>query len=110
MCTYYDLNQHKDPKERVNTVCQANTGRKLTNQQTTQTDTKLNYLIAMVGNQNFKKGRQVEIDKAFVMNTEVSPANQVVLRLNYDVGLLLPKARFSTWMKDSSLKPIKLAR
>jgi hypothetical protein len=70
----------------------------------------LNYLIAKVGSQDINKGRQVEIDKAFVMKTQVSPSNQVELYANYDVGLLFPNSKYIPWMKEPSLKPIKLAR
>ena len=94
-------------------LCKENPkGRRPANQQTGKgVPNLLNYLEVAVGNENFKKGQRVGVDKAYVMKTVVDPniiPPQVSLSGNYDIGLILPKAKHLTLMKDCSLSPLKL--
>ena len=107
VCQYYDL---EDQNKRLNRGCKANTD-KPTNQQTTESENKLNYLTVKVGDKNFNKGTSVAIDKAVVMKTHLTNTvpQHVELQNDFDIGLLFPQTKDVKLYKQLSLRAITLA-
>ena len=90
VCEYFD--DVADDKSRANANCLYNArSRTPTNQQTSENDPKLNYILVRVGDENWKKATPVEVTKAYVMATLKDSKDNVVLGNGYDIGLIFPE-------------------
>ena len=90
VCEFFD--HIADDKLRANANCLYNVrSRSPTNQQTSDNDPQLNYLLLRVGDENWKKATPVEVTKAYVMATLKDSKDNVVLANGYDIGLIFPE-------------------
>lgn len=90
ICQFYDEEVTTDP---VNKYCDPNpTAPPLTqippNQQTERNAPRLNHITIMVGDKDYEYATTIDVQDAYVMQTQQDNMNRIVLKDSFDIGII----------------------